>query len=577
MSLEAWLTFVVPLVGAGLVPLVERLGRALCSWFAIAVTAGSALLCLHQAATFTAPYVEAVGGWSLFSGVQAEVYVDGLSVLIALFVSSLSLVILVYSAGIMAKEEGQGRFYSLMLAFIGSMVGLAMAGNLIQFYLLWELLGICSALLIAFWWDREPARKAGLKAFLVTRIGDVALLVAVVLILSTLHTTDIPSVLAAAASPQDGMNWTLIGLLLLVGAMGKSAQVPLHVWLPDAMEGPTPVSALIHAATMVNAGVFLLVRMAPVYGASSTLSDSVLLVGMVSMLIGGACASAATDIKRVLAYSTISQLGLMFAAVGLGSAAGATYLLIAQGTIKALAFMAAGTAAEAAGTRNITEMGGLRGEMKLTYVGFLTSALAMAGFPPFSGFWAKELVSASALEAGTWVFLATLLGSALTTFYIFRVVFRAFHGPQKKEGIHELGGLMVGPILALSAVAAAGWVATAYQPLYVPPLGLGLDAVTAVSSLGVTVAALLVCYAAFVAWPGRLLGYANRTRAVRSSVSALTAGLGFDAAYSAAVRRLYLPLSRSASRIQTGYLGDNAALLAAALVATLLLVVLVMG
>ncbi len=577
MSLEAWLTFVVPLAGAVLVPLVERLRRALCGWFAVSMTAGSALLCLHQAVTFTAPYTEAVGGWSLFSSVQAEVYIDGLSVLMALFVSSLSLVILVYSTGIMSREEGQGRFYSLMLAFIGSMVGLVVAGNLIQFYLLWELLGICSALLIAFWWNREPARKAGLKAFLVTRIGDVALLMGVVLILSTLHTTDISSVLAAAASPQGGVNWTLIGLLLLVGAMGKSAQVPLHVWLPDAMEGPTPVSALIHAATMVNAGVFLLVRMAPIYGASSALSNSVLLVGLASMLVGGACASAATDIKRVLAYSTISQLGLMFVAVGLGSAAGAIYLLIAQGTTKALAFMAAGAATEATGTRNIAEMGGLRRDMKLTYAGFLTSALAMAGFPPLSGFWAKELVSASARAAGSWVFLATLLGSALTTFYIFRVVFRAFHGPQKRDGLHEPGGLMVGPMVALSAVAAAGWMATAYQTLYVPPLGLGLDAVTAGSSLAVIAAALVVCYAAFVARPERILGYAGRTRAVRASVSALTAGLGFDAAYSGVVRRLYLPVSKSASRIQTGDLGDNVALLVAALVATLLLVVLVMG
>jgi NADH-quinone oxidoreductase subunit L len=576
MSVEAWLTFIVPLVGALFVPVVERLRKRLCSWYAIAVTAVSALLCFEQALTFASPYVGTLGGWSLFGEVQAEVYVDGLSVLMALFVSTLSFVILVYAAGIMAKEEGQGRFYTLMLAFIGSMVGLVMAGNLIQFYLLWELLGICSALLIAFWWDREPARRAGLKAFLVTRVGDVALLIGVVMVLSTLHTTDISSVLSAA-STQGGLNWTVIGLLFLVGAMGKSAQVPLHVWLPDAMEGPTPVSALIHAATMVNAGVFLLVRLIPIYAASSLLSNSVLVVGVASLVVGGACAAAATDIKRVLAYSTISQLGLMFIAVGVGSAAGALYQLVAQGIVKALGFMAAGSAAEATGTRNLLEMGGLRHEMKLTYVGFLVSGLAMAGFPPFLGFWTKELVSASARAAGSFAFLAVLLGSALTTFYMFRVVFRAFHGPEKKAGLHEPGGLMVGPILALSAVAAAGWVALALQGLYLPALGLGLDPVTTASSMGVIIVAFLLCYFAFVSKPQAVLRYSNGNRFIRGSISALHDGLGFDAAYGGLVRKVFLPLSRAASRLQTGDLGANMGLLVAALLATLILVFLVLG
>ncbi len=576
MNLEAWLTFLVPLVGALLVPVVERVGRGLCSWFAIAVTGTSALLSLNQALTFTAPYVGTIGGWSLFGGVQAKVYVDGLSVLMALFVSSLSLVILVYSAGIMSREEGQGRFYSLMLVFIGSMVGLVMAGDLIQFYLLWELLGICSALLIAFWRDRESARKAGLKAFLVTRIGDVALLLGVVMVLSTLHTTDIPSVLSSA-STQGGLNWTVIGLLFLVGAMGKSAQVPLHVWLPDAMEGPTPVSALIHAATMVNAGVFLLVRLSPIYVASSFLSNSALVVGIASLFVGGACAAAATDIKRVLAYSTISQLGLMFVAIGVGSVAGALYQLIAQGVVKALAFMAAGSASEAVGSRDLMEMGGLRRHLRLTYVGFLASGLAMAGFPPFFGFWTKELVAASARAAGGWPFLAVLIGSALTTFYMFRVVFRAFHGAEKKPGLQESGRLMVGPILVLSAVAVVGWGALALQELYLPALGLSIDAITAVSSTAVIIAAFAVCYAAFVARPQAVLGFAKSSRLVRSSVAALHDGIGFDAAYRGFVHGAYLPLSRAVSRLQSGDLGGNMYLLVGALVATLLLALLVMG
>jgi NADH-quinone oxidoreductase subunit L len=575
MTAEAWLTFLVPLAGALLVPVVERLDKRLCSWYAIAVTGISTLLCLHQALTYVSPYVGTLGGFSLFGYVRAEVYVDGLSVLMALFVSSLSLVILVYSAGMMSKEEGQGRFYSLMLAFIGSMVGLVVAGNLIQFYLLWELLGICSALLIAFWWDREAARKAGLKAFLTTRVGDVALLLGVVIVLSTLHTTDIPTLLSTAS--QSSLDWTVVGLLFLVGAMGKSAQVPLHVWLPDAMEGPTPVSALIHAATMVNAGVFLLVRFYPIYAASSVLSTSVLVVGTASLLVGGACACAATDIKRVLAYSTISQLGLMFVAIGVGSAAGALYQLIAQGVLKALAFMAAGSASEATGTRDIAEMGGLRRKMKLTYLGFLASGLALAGIPPFFGFWTKELVAGAALAAGGWPFAVVLLGSALTTFYMFRVVFRAFHGAEKRVDAREPGGLMLGPIVVLSVAALLGWVALTAQGLYVPTLGLSLDVVSTAGSLTVIVASLAFCYLAFVGRPQRVLGYARGNRAIAGSVRALHEGLGFDAAYGATVRRAFVPLSRAASLLQTGDLGDNVGLLIAALVAGLLLALLVMG
>jgi NADH-quinone oxidoreductase subunit L len=576
MTAVPWLVWVIPLVGAVLVPLVERLRRDFCRWFAVAVVAVSAVLCLDQALSFTAPYVGTLG-WSLYSGVEAEVYVDGLSVLLALFVSSLSLVILVYAAGMMAKEEGQARFYSLMLAFIGSMIGLVMSGDLVQFYLLWELLGICSALLIAFWWDREPARKAGLKAFLFTRVGDVALLIGVVLVLADLHTTDISSVLSAFGGSKGGVDWTLIGVLFLVGAMGKSAQVPLHVWLPDAMEGPTPVSALIHAATMVNAGVFLVVRFSPIYAASTLLSNSLIAVGLVSLLVGGACAAAATDIKRVLAYSTISQLGLMFAAVGLGSVAGAVYLLIGQGIFKALAFMAAGSVAEATGTRDILSMGGLAGKMKVTYSGFLVSALAMAGFPPFFGFWTKEVVASSAQSTNMLAFAAILLGSAFSAFYMFRVVMRVFHGQVKHPQAHEPGGMMLGPIIILGVTATVGWVAVAYQSLYLPALDLNPDILTAVVSVCVAASALLLCYATFIARPAAILGFSGSNPAVRGIISALRSGLGFDAFYSAAFQNVYLPLSRLVTRMQTGDLGNNVALLLAAIVLTLVISLLVVA
>ena len=575
MNWAPWLVWLVPLVGALFVPVVDRVHHSWSRWYAIAVTALAAGLSAYLALTFATPYVETIAGWSVYSSMLAEVYVDGLSVLLAVFVSTLSLIILVYASGNMRHEKGQGRFYFLMLVFIGAMMGLVMAGNLVQFYLLWEVLGICSALLIAFWRDKEPARKAGVKAFLVTRVGDIALLIAVVMIFADLHTADIPTVLAAISSQGGGVNWSLVGILLLIGAMGKSAQVPLHVWLPDAMEGPTPVSALIHAATMVNAGVYLLVRLSPLYLASPMLSDSVLAVGLVSLLVGGACASAATDIKRVLAYSTISQIGLMFAAVGVGSIAGAIYQLIGQGVFKALGFMSAGSVSEATGTRDLASMGGLAGKMRITYVGFLVSALAMAGFPPFFGFWTKEYIASFALSTGVWVFLVLLLGSAFTTFYMFRVLFRAFHGEAKHREAKESGGLMTGPVVVLSAVAAVGWLAVAYQGLYAPALGTSLDALPVVASVLVVSGVLYVGYLAF--GKRQMVLVAMNSVTLQRTATVLRDGIWFDAVYSAFVRGVFYPITRGAARIQSGDLGRNMMLLLAALVATIMIVVLVVG
>ena len=564
MSEGAWLCWLVPLCAALAIPLVERLRSDLCRWFAIAAVGLSAALCLGQALAYSVPYVDSLS-WSLYPGVQAEVYVDGLSVLLALFVSSLSLVILVYAAGIMAREEGQGRFYSLMVAFVGAMVGLVMSGNLVQFYLLWEVLGICSALLIAFWWDREPARRAGLKAFLFTRVGDVALLVAVVMLLSELRTADITSILTAFSSSKGGVDWDVVGALLLVGAMGKSAQVPLHVWLPDAMEGPTPVSALIHAATMVNAGVFLVVRFSPIFAASPALTDSLIGVGVASMLVGGACATASTDIKRILAYSTISQLGLMFAAVGLGSVAGAVYLLIGQGVFKALAFMSAGSVSEATGTRDIAQMGGLAGGMKVTYAGFIASALAISGFPPFLGFWTKEVVASFAQTVNLWAYLSILVGSALSAFYMFRLVLRVFHGPARAPGAREPGGLMLGPIVVLAAASLVGWLALSQQSLYLPPLATNPDLLSSSLTVAVASSVLLLCYEAFLSRRAAFSALAEANGPLRAVVGALGSGLGFDRFYAALVEDVYSPLSRLVSRMQTGDLGDNMILLLVAL------------
>jgi len=483
-------------------------------------------------------------------------------------VAFVSFLVVVYSVGYMQKEGGEGlsRYYSLILLFVGAMLGLVMAGNLIQFYFFWEIVGVCSALLIAFWTDRDAARKAGVKAFVVTRFGDAALLLAVITIWSLFGTTNFDSILQPSRlSTLGGGTVFLLGVLVLLGAMGKSAQVPLHGWLPDAMEGPTTVSALIHAATMVNAGVFLMVRMLPLFQLSQVLLSIVLFVGLLSAIVGGVCAFAAEDIKRVLAYSTISQLGIMFAAVGLGgalAATAATYHMVSQGLFKALGFLAAGSVITAVGTRDIEQMGGLRHRMKYTYIGFLFAMLAMSGLPPLIGFWSKDAVLSLAFTSGVVPAAGLLLVFLLTALYSFRVLLKVFHGPPRGEKEpSESPPVMVGPILALAVAVVLAWGVLYPQSIFsFSSLGLP-DVETVAASLGVLVVGLLVTYAAFSLYTARTAHLMSSSPWLMSIRALLQAGLGFDRLYSGIYRVIAGPLARWASRLQTGLLESNVALI----------------
>jgi NADH-quinone oxidoreductase subunit L len=573
LTLVAWLIWLLPIASSPFVPLISYFNDKACKWFAAAISGLVAGAGLYQALSFTNPYSQSLGFWILnpYTNVSLQVNVDGLSVLLSAFVASLSFVIIVYAVENMRKEGGQAKFYSLVLLFVGAMLGLIMAGNLIQLYFFWEIVGICSALLIAFWSDREAARKAGLKAFIVTRFGDVALLIAVVLTLTTLHTTDFASITSAVHAQGVNSTWFLIGVLVLVGAMGKSAQVPLHVWLPDAMEGPTPVSALIHAATMVNAGVYLIVRLSPIYLTSSILSTIVLVVGLVSMAVGAICACAEQDLKRILAYSTISQLGLMFAAVGLGTPSGAVYQLISQGLFKALAFMAAGSVIEAIGTRNIENMGGLRRVMKYTYIGFLFAMLAMVGLPPLIGFWTKDLILTTALTTNNTAFLIIALASLLTSFYSFRALIKVFHGTTKTD-VKESPPLMIVPMMVLVISVITGWLILNYQSVFLPALGLSIDGISLATTLLVLAAGLAISYIAF-----QTRSEAERKLVATSALlgritSFLRQGMEFDRLYSSLAEYFTGALVRGAKAIQTGVLGNNLALLFSALVILILLI-----
>jgi len=561
----AWLPWLIPLFSVPFVTLVGAINGKLRAWFAVAVSGLSMVLALVGALQYTGPAAESLPLWLPPLNISIEVQVDSLSVLVSAFVSFVSFLVVVYSVGYMEKEGGTGltRYYSLILLFIGAMLGLVMAGNLIQFYFFWEIVGVCSALLIAFWTDRESARKAGVKAFVVTRFGDAALLLAVILLWTLFGSTSFSTILGPkGVSTLGGGTVFLIGILVLVGAMGKSAQVPLHGWLPDAMEGPTTVSALIHAATMVNAGVFLMVRMLPLFMLEQDLLYIVTFVGLLSALVGGVCAFGAQDLKRVLAYSTISQLGIMFAAIGMGSGVAATYHMVSQGLFKALAFLAAGSVITAVETRDMEEMGGLRKQMKFTFVGFTLAMLAMSGLPPLIGFWSKDSVLALAFSAGPLQVAALVLAFTATGLYSFRALVKVFFGPSKaKETPKESPAVMLVPILVLSVSVVLAW-AVLYQQAIYPIASLGLpDATTLATSLSVFAASLIVVYLAFSVYAERTKRLAETSAGVKSLKGALLEGLGFDRLYSGIYRAVSGPLARAVSSIQTGLLETNTALI----------------
>ena len=561
----AWLSWIFPLLGVPLVPLMSKIDGRLRGWLAVVVSGLGMAAAFYGAMTFGNSVTEGYTLWLPQLSVTLQVKADQLSALVGAFVSFVSFLVVVYSLGYMKEEPGQSRYYSLVLLFIGSMMGLVMAGNLIQFYFFWELVGVCSALLIAFWTDRPAARKAGWKAFVVTRLGDASLLIAVIFIAVTLGSTSFDAILGPSGitTLATGTIFAL-GLLMFIGSMGKSAQVPLHAWLPDAMEGPNTVSALIHAATMVNAGVYLMLRMYPVITLpqlSGSLTDVILAVGLLSALVGGVCAFAADDLKRVLAYSTISQLGLMFAAIGLGNLDAAAYQMISQGLFKALAFLAAGSVITALGTRSINDMGGLARVMKYTYAGFLVAMLGMSGLPPLVGFWSKDAILSSAFSAGAIQSGLVLCVIAMTALYSFRALFRVFHGkPAWATAPKESPPTMVVPILILAISVLTAWVVLQAQPLLSSYSWLP-DATTLGSSLSVLGLCAVLAYVVFIPDYKRVLGVIQSNRGLLGLRDYLHSGLGFDLLYQWVYDGIMRPLSIAVSYIQSGLIRANMALL----------------
>ena len=376
---------------------------------------------------------------------QMSILVDPLSVFMILVVSGVSTLIHLYSISYMDEDRGFARYFSYLNFFVFSMLLLVLAGNFLLLIVGWAFVGAASYLLISFWYRRTTATRAGIKAFVINVVGDVGLVLGTYFIFKHTGTLDLLKSFHAAGAGAFGHgsdNGDLVAgcVLLLVGAFAKSAQIPLHTWLPDAMEGPTPVSALIHAATMVTAGVYLIARMHPLFELAPAAQDVGAIVGAATLLIAGTIGLAQTDIKRVIAYSTMSQIGYMIMGVSVGAYAAGLFHLMTHAFFKALLFMAAGSLIGAmAGEQSLQKMGGFRKAMPFTYGCFLIGGLALSGIPPFSGFFSKDDILLVTGELGGWhwaLYVAGYLGALLTAIYTFRMIFRAFHGepvPEARE------------------------------------------------------------------------------------------------------------------------------------------------
>jgi NADH-quinone oxidoreductase subunit L len=441
--------------------------------------------------------------------ISMGILVNPLSALMMVIVTGVSLLVQVYSLGYMKDDPAFGRFFSYLSLFSFSMLTLVLADNFILLYMAWELVGLCSYLLIGFWYAKPEAARAAKKAFVVTRVGDLGFLVGILVLSILAGTFDFASVarfIGGGNVPQGQV--TLVVLLLFCGAVGKSGQFPLHVWLPDAMEGPTPVSALIHSATMVAAGVFMVARLYGIFQASPDALRVVAALGAFTAVFAAAIAIAQDDIKRVLAYSTISQLGYMMLALGVGGYGAGLFHLTTHAAFKTLLFLGAGSVIHALGTNDIWRMGGLRRVMPVTALTFLVAVLAIAGIFPFSGFWSKDEILQAALASGhTGLYVVALVTVFLTAFYMARLFFVVFTGKPRGEGhgelhAHESPPVMTVPLIILAVLAAGlGFAGSPWLPrdihTFLEPLAAraaGLDVSLLLQSNGLAVAGILLAF-----------------------------------------------------------------------------------
>lgn len=462
MAELAWIVPILPLASFLIIAFAGQKIRGQGDKVGIAALLGAFVLSLFifsdvvGGARATGGFVwAALGDLSVRLGLQ----LDPLSATMLLVVTFISLLVHIYSQGYMAGDARYKRYYAILSLFTASMLGLVLSDNLLGLFIFWELIGLCSYLLIGHWYEQDGVPQAAMKAFLTTRVGDIAMLIGIMLIFFETRTFHFGEI---AVAVQDGtISGAVLGaaaLLIFGGAVGKSAQFPLHTWLPDAMAGPTPVSALIHAATLVAAGVYLIARGYALFAPAETAMVVVAWVGAFTAIFAASIALVASDIKKVLAYSTVSQLGFMVAALGVGGYTAGFFHLVTHAVFKALLFLASGSVIHGANTQDMTQMGGLRQKMPVTFWTWLIGAAALAGIYPLAGFWSKDEILLTMHEVNaTGIFWVLIAASVMTAFYIARATFLTFFGKPRDQKLfaeaHESPRVMTVPLMILAAVA----------------------------------------------------------------------------------------------------------------------------
>jgi NADH-quinone oxidoreductase subunit L len=460
------------------------------------------------------PYVEHYFTW-IQSGafiVNCDFALDRLTAVMLLVVTGIGSLIHIYSIGYMAHEHGPHdggyyRFFAYLNLFMFFMLVLVLGANFLVLFVGWEGVGLCSYLLIGFYFDKKFATDAGNKAFIVNRIGDFGFSLAMFYIVKTFGSLDFSTVFSKAAGTLEGV-LTLIGLLLMVGAAGKSAQIPLYVWLPDAMAGPTPVSALIHAATMVTAGVYMTARSWPIYTHAPIAREVIAVIGIATAVFAATIGIAQNDIKKVFAYSTVSQLGYMFVGVGVGAYSAGIYHLVTHAFFKALLFLGSGSVIHAlSGEQDLRNMGGLRTKIPWTFWTMMCAGVAIAGIPPFSGFYSKDEILLAAYHHAPWMYWLGTVTAGITAFYVSRAMFLAFFGDYRghEHHPHESPPVMMIPLTILALLSLGGgyfFKVPQYLATFFPPLEQAEDMTLMAISVAAGVIGILVALVMYVLQPG---------------------------------------------------------------------------
>lgn len=575
MREQLWLIPALPLAGFVVLALAGyRMPRRAIATIAVTAVALSAAIASVVAVWFIAAepaghtWTQTVWHWFTVDGFTPTIgfHLDALSLVMTVVVAVVALLIHVYASASMAKEEGYARFFAYMNLFVASMQTLLLADNLLLLYLGWEGVGLCSYLLIGHWYLDATNGRAAQKAFIVTRVGDVALAVAIFLLFTRFGTLDVAElgVLAPRSWTRGDGAALAAALLLLGGAVGKSAQLPLQTWLPDAMAGPTPVSALIHAATMVTAGVYLIARMHVIFELAPAAQLVLAVIGAATLLLAGVSALYQRDIKRVLAYSTMSQVGYMFLALGVGAWSAAILHFMTHAFFKSLLFLAAGVVIDALGhEHDIYEMGGLRRALPSAFWTFLIAGASLAGVPIVTaGFYSKDWILSEAWTAspgGPVLWAAGLLGALLTSIYIFRVIFVVFFGAERRKPTVDGRARIHAPLAVLSVLSIVGGLVEVPRTLGHLPLfsgflqsalpagrevSLGLDAALELGAAGAALGGIVIAWALYLRYPAALATLA-RAPIAAGLASYWSRGWGFDAIYDRLLVRPYLWLAHA--------------------------------